>query len=206
MSSRLGRTFFKDRYKVESEPGTDPGFTGFPACKFSFSSCFFNGMPDHCIWNHDQQENKRQWRNTHHRNPASAKVPAHRALQPFCNQVHARQNEQCHEEGKCQSEDNGPGQGFPEYSTVSSKKDMRIQFGKQRYEIDIESDGQRNQCQDGCQCSKQYRDDPRFTCLDQCFSRFHTAHSQYICKFNHQDSILHDNAREPHNTQPGHHR
>src|SRR5579863_8757230 len=91
-----------------SEPRSNPGFTYILTSQMAASPGFLDRLPDQSIWDHDDKENKCQRRYAHYGNPSASEITTHRPLQPFGDQIHTWQNNQCHEERKCQTENNGP--------------------------------------------------------------------------------------------------
>lgn len=110
----------------------------------SFS--FFPGdtVPDERHY-HQQQEYDGERRNTHEADPFTTEHVTHGPAQAFCNKVHAGNDEQGHEEGEGETEYDGPAQRLPEYHIITSEEDMRIEFGKQRDEVDVEACGDGNE-------------------------------------------------------------
>ncbi len=94
---------------------------------------------------HHKGKQQRKRRNTHEANPLASIEIAHRASQPFCDQVHTRYNDQRHEEGEGQTEDDGPGKRLPEHCIITTEEDMWIQFGEHSDKVDIETYCQRNE-------------------------------------------------------------
>lgn len=79
---------FLYNYLKSLEPGLFKFFCHPGILQLSSPSSYLGFMLEH---GYDHQRNKEedQWRDTHERDPFAPKHPAHRAFQPFSDQVHA---------------------------------------------------------------------------------------------------------------------
>src|SRR5882724_327485 len=189
------------KLKPRSRPGP-PGRTQLIA-QFPFSSGHLERVP-YDGHEYEEDEDEREGRYAEERYPFSAEMPAHRPSQPFRDQVHAGHHEQGHEEGESQTENDGPGQRLPEYGIIASEVNMGIQFGEQGDEIDIKAYRQGDQGQYGGQGRQQYGDDTGLPCLDDGFPGLHSPGPQFIGEFDHEDTILHHDTCQAHDTQARH--
>ena len=98
--------FFVIKHFVLSKPTTRKSFTDFITHLSSSSFCLYV-MNNHCD-EHERNKQQRERRNTKNGNPFSAVLPAHRAFEPFSNQIHTRHHNQSHKEGECQAEYDRP--------------------------------------------------------------------------------------------------
>ncbi len=183
------------------KPGSNPGCTHPFAGQVSSSPGFFDRMPDQCNRNQNDQENKSQRRNSHHGYPSPSEIPAHRTfnrsairymlgrINKVMKKANARPNMMVQESG-FQNTALSPPKNICGFRSANRVTKLILNPTAKGINASIAASAVSNTGMILC-----------FTCLDQGLPCFHTALTQYISKFDYQNSIFHHNSCQSHNTQ-----
>src|SRR5690606_975813 len=87
---------------------------------------------------------------------------------------------------------------------VAAEEDVRIQFCKQFYEVDVQTDGQRDKSKRCRHSGEDNRGHPRPGSLYYRFLHFNTLLNEEVSEFYQQNAVPYDNTRQRHNTHTRH--